>query len=75
MLAHPDPTKTFFIHVDASKKGIGACLMQEIDGRDVMGEDGIMQKALRLVEYYSISLKDGELNYGITELEGLGIEH
>lgn len=74
MLAHPDSTKPFYIHVDASKKGIGACLMQETGMSNDDEQDATKgEKNLRVVEYFSVSLKDGEKNYGITELEGLGI--
>jgi hypothetical protein len=72
MLQHPDISRPFYIHVDASKKGIGAVLMQEVSGQEGEGkEDG--EKHLRVVEYYSTLLKDGEKNYGITDLEGLGV--
>jgi hypothetical protein len=71
MLTHPDPNKPFYIHVDASKKGIGACLMQEVGEIDFESDQG--EKNLKVVEYFSTSLKDGEKNYGITDLEGLGI--
>jgi hypothetical protein len=66
MLAHPDPNKPFYIHVDASRRGIGACLMQEVEGPEGM-------KTLKVIEYFSQSLKGGEIHYGITDLEGLGI--
>ena len=71
MLQHPDPRKPFYIHVDASKKGIGAVLMQEVNNPDgALRSDE--EKDLRVVEYYSTSLKDGEVNYGITVTTGSG---
>lgn len=60
ILVHPDFTKPFFIHCDASRYGIGACLMQ----KDVEGND-------RAICYFSKKLNNAQRNYSVTELECL----
>ena len=61
LLFHPDPTRPFFVHCDASKYAIGAVLLQEKDGK------------LKIVEFFSRKLTKHEINYAITEKEGLAL--
>jgi hypothetical protein len=62
VLAHPDFTKPFYIHVDASAAGIGAILTQI----DEKGQH-------RVIEYASVKLTDVESRYSNAIREGLGI--
>ena len=62
VLAFPNFTKSFVLHTDASIEGLGAVLEQE-------QEDG----RLHPVAYASRSLSKAERNYGITDLEALGV--
>ena len=62
VLVYPDFNKGFVLHTDASIEGLGAVLEQE-------QEDG----KLHPVAYASRSLSKSEKNYGITELEVLGV--
>lgn len=58
ILVHPDFSKPFFVHCDASKWGVGACLMQQND----QGED-------QAICYFSKKLNRAQRNYSVTELE------
>ena len=62
VLAFPNFTKSFVLYTDASIEGLGAVLEQE-------QEDG----RLHPVAYASRSLSKAERNYGITDLEALGV--
>ena len=62
VLAYPNFDKSFVLYTDASIEGLGAVLEQE-------QEDG----KLHPVAYASRSLSKTEQNYGITELEALGV--
>jgi hypothetical protein len=62
VLGFPDFTKPFVLETDASGAGLGAVLAQKHD-------DG----SIRPIAYASRSLQPHERNYGITELEGLGV--
>ena len=62
VLAFPDFSQRFILETDASGAGLGAVLAQE-------QSDG----TTRPVAYASWSLLKHERNYGITELEGLGV--
>ncbi len=64
VLAYPDPTKPFFLHMDASVDGLGVCLMQT---------DAKNPKWHRPVGYASHSLLDREKRYMVTELEALAV--
>ena len=62
MLAFPDFQLDFILETDASKLGLGAILSQnQPDGSQ------------RPIAYASRSLQSHEQNYGITELEALGV--
>ena len=61
VLKPPDFSKTFRLHTDASKRAIGAVLNQEHDGQEYP------------VAYYSRKLRGTELNYGVSEIEALGV--
>ena len=63
VLLHPDRTRPFILHTDASDFGIGAVLSQ----RDEHG-------TMRPVEFFSRKLKDAEINYGIPDKELLAIK-
>ena len=58
-LSHPDYTRTMIIHPDASGYGLGAVLLQTIDGKE------------KPLGFASRLLKGSELNYSITEKECL----
>ena len=62
ILVYPDPDKAFTLHVDASRKGLGAVLYQEVDGK------------LRVVAYASRSLVGSEKNYTVHKLEFLALK-
>ena len=61
-VAHPDPKKQFYIHVDASSHGLGAILTQ-------LDENGHH----RVIEYASKALTKPQRNYSNPVREGLGI--
>jgi hypothetical protein len=63
-LAYPDFTKTFILHLDASKFALGATLSQEAD-------DG----KLRLINCTSRKFNVHELNYPVHEKEQLALVH
>ena len=62
VLAYPNFDKSFVMHTDASILGLGAVPEQE-------QEDG----KLHPIAYASRSLSKAERNYGITEMEALGV--
>ena len=62
LLKYPDFSKLFILETDASGDGLGAVLAQRQN-------DG----SVRPIAYASRSLQKHEKNYGITELEGLGV--
>ena len=62
VLLFPQFDKPFILETDASGLGLGAVLAQR-------QEDGVVQP----IAYASRSLQIHERNYGITELEGLGV--
>ena len=64
VLQAPDFTKPFLIISDASKFFVGGCLCQR-------SEDGVE----RPIAYTSRPLRGAELNYAITDLEGLAMVH
>lgn len=62
VLSYPDFQKPFVLETDASGSGLGAVLAQRQEDHTV-----------RPIAYASRSLQAHERNYGITELEGLGV--
>ena len=62
LLSYPDFQKPFILETDASGEGLGAVLAQRQD-------DG----SVKPIAYASRSLQKHERNYGVTELEGLGV--
>ena len=62
VLCYPDFARPFILETDASGIGLGAVLAKE-------QPDGIV----RPIAYASRSLQQNERNYGVTELEGLGV--
>ena len=62
MLFHPDPERRFRVITDASKVGLGATLVQEIDGSE------------RVVFYASRVLVGAEKNYSTIERELLAVK-
>ena len=62
VLCYPDFQRSFILETDASGCGLGAVLAQE-------QRDGL----IRPIAYASRSLQRHERNYGVTELEGLGV--
>ncbi len=65
VLAYPDSTKPFYLWTDASKMGLGACLMQKDEKLD--------KKPFRPIGYASRSLIDHETHYTTTEMELLAV--
>ena len=61
ILGHPDWTLPFELHTDACYIGLGASLIQRIDGKE------------RVISYASRTLAPPEKNYNIWELECLAI--
>uniref|UniRef100_A0A1X7UNW9 Integrase catalytic domain-containing protein n=1 Tax=Amphimedon queenslandica TaxID=400682 RepID=A0A1X7UNW9_AMPQE len=62
VLAYPDFSNPFILHTDASGEGLGAVLEQS-------NENGVCHP----VAYASRTVSEHEKNYGITELEALGV--
>lgn len=62
VLAFPDFSKPFILEADVSGAGLGAVLAQK------QHDDAVWP-----IAYASRSLQPHERNYGITELEGLGV--
>jgi transposase InsO family protein len=62
VLAHPDPSRQFILHTDASGFAIAAVLSQQ-------QQDG----TIRPVAYYSKKMNAAEKNYGVTDKELLAI--
>ena len=62
LLAYADFTKPFLLETDASIEGLGAVLAQR-------GEDNLVHP----IAYASRTLLTHERNYGISELEALGV--
>ena len=63
LLRYPDFSKPFILETDASGAGLGAVLAQSQEEDD----------SVRPIAYASRSLQKHEKNYGVTELEGLGV--
>ena len=61
VLAYPDYSKPFVVHVDASYEGLGAVLGQDQDG------------GFRVVSYASRALRKSEQNYPSNKLEFLAL--
>ena len=62
VLAYPQFDREFLLETDASGMGLGAVLSQEQD-----------DKSIRPISYASRTLQPHERNYGISELEALGV--
>ena len=62
LLVFPDFSKDFQLETDASEKGLGAVLAQKQD-------DGSMKP----IAFASRTLQAHERNYGVTEMEALGV--
>ena len=62
LLAFPDFSRDFLLETDASGDGLGAVLAQKL-------EDGTVHP----IAYASRTLQPHERNYGVTELEALGV--
>lgn len=61
ILGHPDWNAPFQLHTDASYTGLGAALVQVIDGKE------------HVIQYASRSLAAAENNYAVWELECLAV--
>ena len=61
ILAYPDFSKSFILETDASNKGIGCVISQEIDGKK------------RPISFASRSLSKAEKNYDTTNKEALAV--
>ena len=63
VLAHPDPEKVFYLQTDASTKGVGVVLTQEVD----------QSKKRKLIAYYSATFSPTKENYNIYKKEFLAV--
>ena len=61
ILAYPDMSRDFLVTCDASNKGLGYILSQEIDGKE------------RVIQYSGRALRPPEINYSVSEKEALAI--
>ena len=62
LLAHPDYGKPFYLFTDASREGLGSCLLQYDNNNK-----------LRPIGLFSRTLNKAEQNYSVTKLEMLAI--
>jgi hypothetical protein len=73
ILSRPDMKRTFKLHTDACKTGLGAVLTQDFPVPGQFKKDGspIMQE--KVISYASRSNHGAESNYGATQLEQLAV--
>ncbi len=67
-LAFPDFSKEFYLEMDASRKGLGACLSQKQEC-----PDNPKCHYMHPIHFASRTTNDAEKNYSAMELEALGI--
>ena len=60
---NPDPSKTFYLQMDASMTGAGAMLTQKAEG----------SKKRKPIAYFSCTFLPAEANYNIYEKEFLAV--
>src|SRR5690349_4952694 len=73
VLARPDMKRTFKLHTDACKTGLGAVLTQDFPVPGKFKKDGSPVMQEKVISYASRSNHGAKSNYGATHLEQLAV--
>jgi hypothetical protein len=73
VLARPSFKRTFKLHTDACRYGLGAVLTQDFPVRGKFTKKGKQVHRERVISYASCSVNGAQQNYGATQLEQLAV--